>query len=151
MVTIREMTEDDVDAAAPLEAEVARRSYRDDAALGADHHADRIASALGRRWDHLYVAEREDGTVVGYAWLSVQQNRATDDRYGMVKSLAVDEAVRGRGVGSELLARLEAKARELDLPRLRLIVGADNEEAIAFYEDAGFATRTRLMERSLDG
>lgn len=150
MVTIREMTADDIDAAAPLEAEVAKRSYRDDAALGVDHHAGRIADALDNRWDHLFVAER-DGTVVGYGWLSLQRNRATHEQYGMVKSLAVDESVRGEGVGSALLSRLEEEAQERDLTRLRLIVGADNEEAIAFYEDAGFATRTRLMEKPMDG
>lgn len=148
MVTIREMTDEDVDDVVPLEVEVAERSYRDDAALGADHHEGRIRSALGRRWDHLYVAER-DGEVVGFGWLSQQKNRATDERYGMVKSLAVAEDARGRGVGREILDRLEARARELDHARLRLIVGADNRDAIAFYEDAGFAARTRLLEKPL--
>lgn len=155
MVTIRPMTPNDVDAVVPLELEVAKKSYRDDAVMPADHHADRIRSALDRRWDHLFVAISDGetgqpaGTVVGYAWLSVQRDRATDDRYGLLKSIAVDDAVQGGGVGRALLDRIEAKGRELSLSRVRLIVGADNENAIAFYEEAGYATRTRLMEKPL--
>lgn len=145
---IREMQHDDIEAAAPLEVEVAKRSYRDDAVKGEEFHAGRIADALDRRWDHLYVAE-DDGTVVGYAWLSVQRDRATDDRYGLLKSLAVDPDRQGEGIGRDLLDRIQEQGRDLELSRLRLIVGADNREAIRFYEDAGFATLTRLMEKDL--
>lgn len=148
-MNIREMRDDDVDDAAPLEVEVAKRSYRDDAVLGVDHHADRIRGALERKWDHLFVAE-DDGEIVGLAWLSEQQNRATDERYGMLKSLSIAEQARGAGLGRELLDFVEERAAELDLPRLRLIVGADNDDAIDFYESAGFGTRTRLMEKAVE-
>lgn len=148
-MNVREMTEGDVEAVVPLELEVARRSYRDDAVKGPDFHAQRIADALDRRWDHLFVAE-DDGGVRGYAWLSVQRDRATDDRYGLLKSLSVAEDAREQGVGRALLARIEEEARDLELSRIRLIVGADNRDALSFYEDAGFAERTRLMEKPLD-
>jgi putative acetyltransferase len=61
------------------------------------------------------------------------------DGYGEVKSLFVDPAARGRGVGAALMAALEARAREAGLPLLRLETGDTLTEAHRLYARTGFA------------
>ena len=58
---------------------------------------------------------------------------------GELKRMYVAPAVRGRGIGKALLARLEAEARALGLARLVLETGIRQPEAIGLYRAAGFA------------
>lgn len=55
-----------------------------------------------------------------------------------IHDIFVDSSVRGRGVGAMLLARLEAKARELNCCRLTLEVRQDNVVARGLYRKIGF-------------
>lgn len=59
------------------------------------------------------VAEDRDGVLIGCGALHVMW-----DDLGEVRTLAVADAWRGRGVGNALLERLESDARELGLTRL---------------------------------
>jgi ribosomal protein S18 acetylase RimI-like enzyme len=52
--------------------------------------------------------------------------------------IAVDPSFRGRGVGRELLAAVEAHARELGCGKVTLEVRSDNARAMAAYRRAGF-------------
>lgn len=58
--------------------------------------------------------------------------------YGEVKSLFVDPAARGRGVGAALMGALEARARAAGLPLLRLETGDTLAEAHRLYARRGF-------------
>lgn len=44
----------------------------------------------------------------------------------------------GTGLGTRLLHRAERRARELEAERLRLVVIADNDIGVGFYESRGF-------------
>ncbi len=57
-----------------------------------------------------------------------------------IRTLAVDEAERGRGIGRQLLVRAMDDARALRLERVRLDVDAANAVARALYTSAGFAS-----------
>jgi amino-acid N-acetyltransferase len=59
------------------------------------------------------VAETADGTLIGAGALHVMW-----EDLGEVRTLAVDDAWLGRGVGHALLLELESEARELGLSRL---------------------------------
>jgi putative acetyltransferase len=61
------------------------------------------------------------------------------DGYGEIKSLFVDPAARGLGVGSALMAALEARARDAGLPLLRLETGDTLGEAHRLYARLGYA------------
>ena len=61
--------------------------------------------------------------------------------YGEVKSLWVDPAARGRGVGAALMTTLERRARAQGLPVLRLETGNDLYEAHRLYRRHGFSDR----------
>jgi putative acetyltransferase len=78
-----------------------------------------------------FVAE-DGGAVLGTVAL------ARKDGYGEVKSMFVDPVARGRGVARALLAQVEAEARKMGLPLLRLETGNLLEAAIALYATEGF-------------
>jgi GNAT superfamily N-acetyltransferase len=60
------------------------------------------------------------------------------DGYGELKRMYSRPAVRGRGVAKALLRRLEAEARQAGVSLLRIETGVYQQEALRFYEGAGF-------------
>jgi len=88
--------------------------------------------------DILFFVAESDGCMVGTAALALK------DGYGEVKSMFVDPAARGQGVGRALLDRLETAARGRGLPMLRLETGPLNHEAVAMYARHGFTPRGRF-------
>ena len=57
---------------------------------------------------------------------------------GEVRRLWVDPACRGRGIGRELMAGLEAAASDIGLSVLRLATGDRQPEAVSLYESTGW-------------
>ena len=55
-----------------------------------------------------------------------------------VSGMAVYPEHRGRGLGRELMAQAQARAKELDLPRISLICFEDNETAMRLYRRLGY-------------
>jgi len=70
---------------------------------------------------------------------------AEDDFY--VLAIAVDEEVRGSGVGALLLDTLEQRARQSGSRRLALDVSAGNEKALGFYERRGMTIESQWPKR----
>jgi ribosomal protein S18 acetylase RimI-like enzyme len=73
-------------------------------------------------------------------WMARQQwflgTYAERDFY--VQGVAVDEELRGRGIGSALMDAMEQRARAGGSRRLILNVGAKNDGALRFYRRRGF-------------
>ena len=82
--------------------------------------------------DELFLVAALDGVPVGTVMGGYDGHR------GWVYSVAVHPAHRRRGIGSELMRRLEDTLRELGCLKLNLQVRASNAEVIAFYEKLGF-------------
>jgi GNAT superfamily N-acetyltransferase len=76
----------------------------------------------------------DDGRVVAGGGV-----KRLDERTGEIKRMYVAPAVRGQGVGRELLAALEGLARDLGYAVARLDTGAKQPGARRMYERAGFA------------
>ena len=94
--------------------------------------------------------EERDGAVVGfalvgYAGWTPEFSCVLPHRYARLEDLAVDEAVRGQGVGGELLAAAKRWARNRRLEYLELNVLAQNENAIRLYESQDFVEATKVM------
>ncbi|MFC7703094.1 GNAT family N-acetyltransferase [Plastorhodobacter daqingensis] len=60
------------------------------------------------------------------------------DSYGEVKRLFLRDRARGRGIGRALMEALEARARALGLPVLRLETGPALAAACALYQAMGY-------------
>jgi len=131
-VIVRSATLSDIDALVRLEDRafdsdrLSRRSFR--------HFVTDPRSAL-------LLAERE-GRAVGYALVLFRTGTGVARLY----SLAVEPDLAGTGIGSALMAAGETEAFERDVMLLRLEVRADNERAIALYEQRGYKPFGRYLD-----
>ena len=110
---------------------------------------ERFSEAVCQR--QLYVA-RLGGVVVGYVSLKIRDY----DWPGMVRrkvmfldEIAVEEALRGQGIGTVMMADIHALARAFGCTDLQLGVYPQNDAAVAFYEKCGFTIRSIDMQRKV--
>ena len=103
--------------------------------------------------DHL-----EHGTCVGFAafdgdeicgfvWAYPHQFREEQRMY--VSEIRVREDHQGRGIGKQLLRKVEDKTKELGISALYLHAEADNPVAIRLYESIGFQTERIQLRKDL--
>jgi hypothetical protein len=75
-----------------------------------------------------------------------------DGHRGWVYYLAVTPAEQGHGLGRRLMQACEEWVRARGLPKLQLMVRADNAAVVAFYERLGYTDgRVVVLGRRLDG
>jgi len=63
--------------------------------------------------------------------------------------IAVLPEYQGQGIGTQLLAHTENRARELGVRRIALMVDVDNERAMTFYQRRGYKIVERVEVRAL--
>lgn len=80
---------------------------------------------------------RADGAAVGMAALVANEDGLDSDR-AELKRLFVDDAVRGQGVASRLLAAIEAHAVAAGVGVILLETGTRSHAAIALYDKLGY-------------
>lgn len=150
-LTVRRATPD----AAPVVREIARESWHAayDEFLGAERVGNTVSEWYGveelevsileaadrenatfllaeRRDD----AKRENDDVVGFAHASASSD---DPDVANLIRLYVRPTAWGNGVGTALFERVESDLQDAS-DRLRLVVFADNEVGVSFYESSGF-------------
>ncbi len=64
--------------------------------------------------------------------------RRLEPRVGEIKRMYVGERSRRRGLGRAILAMLESEAVQLGYSSIRLETGVRQDEALAFYQAAGY-------------
>ncbi len=99
--------------------------------VGRSDSPEEIQKKLQRDPDLFLVAEaggRIVGTVIG----------GYDGRRGMIYHLAVDAEHRGNGVATQLMDEVEKRLQAKGCVKCYLLVFADNENAINFYEHRGW-------------
>lgn len=89
-----------------------------------------------------FVAEDEDGKVVGYVVADAIPNHGTP--LGHIKDIAVTEECRNEGVGSALLSHGLDHLAAAGAATAKLEVRAGNEGAIRLYRRFGFEHRRRI-------
>lgn len=106
--------------------------------LGRSDTPEEIQKKLARDPDLFLVAEEEGriiGTVIG----------GYDGRRGLLYHLAVAASFRGRGIGSRLMDEIESRLRAKGCIRCYLMVLADNDEAIRYYEKHGWENMEHVL------
>lgn len=100
----------------------------------------------------VFVAE-QDGQVVGYAFCIPKQfvgdRSMTDVRTLHIDDLCVDEAARGKHIGTKLYDFVLDFAKRQDYYNVTLNVWADNKAAVKFYEKIGLRVQKIGMEKIL--
>ena len=152
-VQIRPGGPQDLDRLGPLWVAVHRRHaesmpelapYVDDATTWAERRA--LYAELLAKPDTVLLLATVDGALVGYALAHVTpaggtwaaDTWVTGPRIGEIESLSVLPEHRGRGLGTELIDRLEGELRAQGVTDL--VVGAlpGNEGAVRMYERRGY-------------
>lgn len=87
-----------------------------------------------------WIAE-EDGQMAGFAIVEWAGQRSGVAAY--IQTIEVDPESRGRGVGSELLRRIEGSARDAGTCMIWLHVEVTNADAIRLYESHGYSCEGR--------
>lgn len=113
-----------------------------------DH--DLLPHGIRTSGHRILVAEDPDsGERIGHVWLGPRP-QAPDPSVAWLFDIYVEEPMRGRGLGRELLRLLEAEARAAGISRIELNVFGDNERARHLYETVGYTEMARQMAKDLD-
>ncbi|USZ67335.1 GNAT family N-acetyltransferase [Halorussus salilacus] len=148
---IREATEDDISTIRSVARESWKRAYADavpesviDDAVSEWYAEETMTRIIGDDEQVCLVAVDDDGAVIGFS------HGATDNGDGDVLRLYVHPDRWNEGIGTDLLAAMEERLREMGAERMQAMVLADNEMGNAFYESHGFE-KTGEAETQLDG
>lgn len=106
--------------------------------LGRSDTPEEIKKKLDRDPDLFLVAE-EDGQIVGTVI------GGYDGRRGLLYHLAVAASFRGQGIGSRLMEEIESRLRAKGCLRCYLMVLADNDEALRYYENHGWENMQHVL------
>jgi ribosomal protein S18 acetylase RimI-like enzyme len=87
-----------------------------------------------------WIAE-QDGRMTGFA--IVEWSRECDETVAYIQTLEISPEARQRGIGTELLRRLESSARSAGADLIWLHVDAENVTAIHLYESHGYGYESR--------
>ena len=131
------------------------REGRPDLFIGSGAKFDRagVLALFADESSPVFVADDGSGRVVGYIICRLRSApsnpslRAVRTLY--VEDLCVDPSCVKQGVGSALMRKAEAFAREAGCYNMDLNVWAFNTEAIAFYEKNGYSVQRSIMEKRL--
>lgn len=104
---------------------------------------------LGRHDTGAFVAEDDDGTVIGFIDVEVRTRLNFAEPEAWVPDLIVRESARGRGAGAALLDRAEQLGRERGCFSISLESATWRERAHAFYEREGWTRSAFAFTKTL--
>lgn len=108
-------------------------------AQGASLYARSLSDRLNDTHTRVYVAE-EDGRIVGYVLgvvVDLMPEMFEQEAGGFLADIFVEDAYRGRGIGTALVNALVDWFRENGLNHYEWHVAANNPTALAFWEKVG--------------
>ncbi len=91
----------------------------------------------------LYYVAESDGFVVGFASLHIGPQLHHAGLVGEILELIVHVSLRGRGIGTQLLSRLEQEAQKRGCVSIEVTTKKSRVKTQRFYEQMGF-TRTHV-------
>jgi ribosomal protein S18 acetylase RimI-like enzyme len=153
-VVIRTPTRAELHDVAPLAAKLVRMHHAFDPdrfmlleplEVGYEHY---LAGEL-RSADAVILTAIEAGAFVGYAYGRIEPRdwNSLLDRSGFIHDLYVDDAARGRGLGTLLAKRMIAALEAKGAPRIVLCTAHKNEAAQRFFASLGFRPTMLEMTR----
>lgn len=138
---IREATTKDIDGIREVAVASLGASYGHvlddniiDAAVDRWYDPDHLADELADE-DTVFIVGVEEDRVVAFVQSHTIERR---ERAGQIDWLHVDPDVRGRGIGEQLLARIEQELLDRSVERIEGRVLAANEAGGEFYAEHGF-------------
>ncbi|MCO1576003.1 GNAT family N-acetyltransferase [Crossiella sp. SN42] len=143
---VRPAVESDLRRLAEFEAEIARISFQDDAIDDLDVQERRMAKAMAKSAEGMFVACRGEEPAAGWLWITVNTNPMSGQRYANFRSLAVAEIPERTQVGEQLL---RAGLDYVDSHGVTEVVGkvfAGNLPMRVLYKQFGFEAAHLTMK-----
>ncbi|MFW5963998.1 MAG: N-acetyltransferase family protein [Natronomonas sp.] len=101
--------------------------------------------------NRLVLLLEDEDTEVGFVAVEFGEHPTREkDGYASVTDLYIKEGFRGRGYGTRLLQRVEALAAAEGCAYLDVSAEWENDEARAFYENAGYEEKQVTYAKPLD-
>lgn len=151
--TIRNFKPTDIDAVAGFEAEIAVRSFADEAVTDLDHYRKKLGKLLkyGDDWTKVLVLPGDGApdAVVGWAWVAPRQNFITGETYADFRSLYVDGAKAGPSAAIMLLRAVLAHCEAKGFTRIVGRTATSNAAMRSLYALAGFQERHVVYEMDI--
>lgn len=91
----------------------------------------------------LYVVEDDEGAVSGYALTTVSRLLSTNGLSAQLQEIAVDEAVRGQDLGTQLVHAVETECVHRGVRQLTVAA----RRAGGFYDRLGYTQNAEYMRR----
>ncbi len=106
-----------------------------------DNHILDVQALLAS--DVVFLVAREGSRLLGTgAFRHMPASPETEGRqYAEIKRMVVDPAARGRGIGAQMIAALEAAMQQAGCTLALLETGRDQVEAVRLYGRAGYRRR----------
>lgn len=115
---------------------------------------EQIISIVNNDLTPVFVLVDDKDEAVGYAFCSIQEEKATENLYAQrmlyIDDLCVEKSLRGQGYGKKIYAFVFEKAKEYRCNRLTLNVWHLNQSALKFYEKLGMNPLKTTMEQKID-
>ncbi len=99
----------------------------------------------------LYVAKL-DGSVVGFVLVRIRTSEGVGKvtrKIMLIDQLCVEEALRGHGIGTQMMEEIRILAKAFGCTDLQLGVYPQNDAAVSFYQKCGFMIRSIDMQRKI--
>lgn len=99
--------------------------------------------------DRLVYVSKLGELIAGFVTLSILRKGGpgtVEKKMMRLDIICVDEALRGHGIGKEMVTDVRALARAFGCQELLLGVHPENDSAIGFYQKCGFRIRTINMD-----
>lgn len=98
-----------------------------------------------------FVAEMQE-EVVGFVFCAAEEDLLDEPAEQIyVQDIMVTENYRGLGIGKSLMKAVFVFAEERNISRINLMVLANNEKAVSFYNKLGFQTAILHLEHHMSG
>ena len=104
----------------------------------------------GLRTENNYLYTAMDGDRdVGILWIAIMKHDGVNDTI-WIYDIVVNENMRGKGYGYQIMNALEEKARELNQSSISLHVFGHNTPAIELYKKCGYDITNMVMQKNLN-
>lgn len=150
-VVIRTAEERDLDDLARFEVAIAEVSFGSEAVTDPSVHKGKIAKALDRDRESMFVAVDVADRAIGWLWFAVNTNFLTGQRYANFRSLAVTPGAASGRIGEALIEHAMAFARSHGLAEVVGRVHVGNDGMRVLYRKMGFEPVHLTMRRRLAG
>lgn len=151
-VVVEQPTMLDVDEIVDLWVELAAGQREHGSHLDAESNRSRIRESISRQiaLRELHVARLNDD-IVGFVMYTIEGSTfSRTATRGVIQNIYVEPAVRGNGIGTELLETAESALSKAGADILGLEVMAPNERAREFYRRHGYDTHRLTLEKPVE-